>query len=199
MKMLIPYLLGRLMVDDNGNPGLEILVPKTRRAVAKHVHMSANKARRVAHLLPNSTYMQAFAKLSWMPYRACEPILEVLRSAAANVYHNNDHVKSELFVLSAEVTEGPIFKRLQPRARGRGYPIEKSTCYISITLGFYKSYDHAQDFYKDDNMNNIYYQKLYKWMTKKKNKSKHTPFMPQTEQIILHAKKYLNKYVWETK
>nr|QYB21033.1 ribosomal protein L22 [Austrocedrus chilensis]BBN66425.1 ribosomal protein L22 [Austrocedrus chilensis] len=146
MKFHISALLARCIEDDNGNQVSELVVPKTIRAVAKHVRMSANKARRVTHLLRNSTYMQALAILSWMPYRACDPILKVLHSAAANAYHNNNHVdKREIVVLSAEVNEGPILKRFRPRARGRGYPIQKSTCHISITLGYYKKYDSDQD------------------------------------------------------
>ena len=104
------------------------------RAVAKHVRMSSNKARRVAHQLRGCTYMEALSILNWMPHRACYPILKVLRSAAANAYHNMNIDKGSLFVLMAEVNEGPIFQRFRPRARGRGYPIQKPTCHISITL-----------------------------------------------------------------
>nr|QYB20766.1 ribosomal protein L22 [Callitris pyramidalis] len=184
IKMLISYLLGKLRIDDNGNPGLEIFIPKTSH-VSKHVDMSVDKARRVAHILPNSTYFQAVAKLSYLPYRACKPILQILRSAAVNLYENNNidfykykknkssHVKksdfSDLFVLSAEVTKGPILKRVQPRARGRGYPIQKSTSFIKITLGFYKRYQRDQDIWKKDYINNSYYKKLHNWMIKKKN------------------------------
>nr|QYB21935.1 ribosomal protein L22 [Papuacedrus papuana] len=149
MKLNISALLARCIEDDNGNLVSELVLPKTIRAVAKHVRMSANKARRVAHLLRNSTYMQALAILNWMPYRACDPILKVLHSAAANAYHNNNVDKRELVVLSAEVNEGPIFKRFRPRARGRGYPIQKSTCHISITLRYYKIYNSDQDHFDD--------------------------------------------------
>lgn len=219
--MLISYLLGKLRLDDNGNPGLEIFIPKTSR-VFKHVDMSVDKARRVAHILPNSTYIQAVAKLSYLPYRACKPILKILRSAALNLYQNNNidfyqnsksHVKksdfSNLFVLSAEVTKGPILKRLQPRARGRGYPIKKSTSFITITLGFYKCYERDQDIWKEDYINNIYYKKLHNWMLKKKkiNHLSHLyrkwglipetemgPVMPKRSIIYYIQKKYSNYY-----
>nr|QYB20978.1 ribosomal protein L22 [Athrotaxis laxifolia]BBN66371.1 ribosomal protein L22 [Athrotaxis laxifolia] len=104
------------------------------RAVAKYVRMSSKKARRVAHQLRGCTYMEALSILNWMPYRACYPILKVLRSAAANAYSNMDIDKGSLFVLMAEVNEGPIFKRFRPRAQGRDYPIQKPTCHITITL-----------------------------------------------------------------
>nr|QYB22781.1 ribosomal protein L22 [Tetraclinis articulata]BBN67026.1 ribosomal protein L22 [Tetraclinis articulata] len=112
------------------------------RAVAKHVRMSSNKARRVVHLLRNSTYIQALAILTFMDYRACEPIFKVLVSAAENACSFMGIHKCYLAVLAAEVNEGPTLKRFRPRARGRGYPIQKSTCHISITL----FYDTSLDF-----------------------------------------------------
>lgn len=104
------------------------------RAVAKHIRMSANKARRVLHQLRGRPYMDALSILNWMPYRACYPILKVLRSAAANADHNMGIDNEKLFVTIAEVNEGTLFKRFRPRARGRGYPIQKPTCHITIAV-----------------------------------------------------------------
>nr|YP_004891511.1 ribosomal protein L22 [Taiwania cryptomerioides]QJE37027.1 ribosomal protein L22 [Taiwania flousiana]BAK86844.1 ribosomal protein L22 [Taiwania cryptomerioides] len=104
------------------------------KAVAKHIRMSSNKALRVARQLRGRPYLDALRILNCMPYRACEPILKVLRSAAANVYENMRLSYKSLFVLRTEVNEGPPFKRFRPRARGRGYRIQKPTCHITIIL-----------------------------------------------------------------
>ena len=42
--------------------------------------------------------------------------------------------KANLLVGRVEVNEGTVFKRVQPRAQGRGYPIQKPTCHITIVL-----------------------------------------------------------------
>nr|YP_009233192.1 ribosomal protein L22 [Torreya fargesii]YP_009673537.1 ribosomal protein L22 [Torreya parvifolia]QGU93395.1 ribosomal protein L22 [Torreya nucifera]QGU93477.1 ribosomal protein L22 [Torreya fargesii var. yunnanensis]QGU93643.1 ribosomal protein L22 [Torreya taxifolia]AMB21106.1 ribosomal protein L22 [Torreya fargesii]QDF43097.1 ribosomal protein L22 [Torreya parvifolia] len=109
--------------------------PSTKtRALAKHIRMSSNKARRVINQIRGRSYKEALIILSWMPYGACYPILKVIRSAAANANHNMGLNEDNLFVSRAEVNEGALFKRFQPRARGRGYPIQKPTCHITIVL-----------------------------------------------------------------
>nr|YP_009371211.1 ribosomal protein L22 [Torreya grandis]YP_010138434.1 ribosomal protein L22 [Torreya fargesii var. yunnanensis]ARR75332.1 ribosomal protein L22 [Torreya grandis]QGU93560.1 ribosomal protein L22 [Torreya californica]QPO90374.1 ribosomal protein L22 [Torreya fargesii var. yunnanensis] len=109
--------------------------PSTKtRALAKHIRMSSNKARRVINQIRGRSYKEALIIVSWMPYGACYPILKVIRSAAANANHNMGLNEDNLFVSRAEVNEGALFKRFQPRARGRGYPIQKPTCHITIVL-----------------------------------------------------------------
>nr|YP_010016840.1 ribosomal protein L22 [Cycas shiwandashanica]QOJ45249.1 ribosomal protein L22 [Cycas shiwandashanica] len=104
------------------------------RALAKHIRMSTHRARRVIDQVRNRSYEQALMILELMPYRACYPILQLISSAAANANHNMGLNKANLFVSRAEVNEGAILKRSQPRAQGRGYPIHKPTCHITIVL-----------------------------------------------------------------
>ena len=58
-------------------------------ATAKYVRMSPRKVRRVLDQIRGRSYREALIILEFMPYRACEPILKVLRSAAANAENNN--------------------------------------------------------------------------------------------------------------
>jgi large subunit ribosomal protein L22 len=104
------------------------------RALAKHIRMSAHKARRVIDQIRGRSYEQALMILEFMPYRACYPILQLISSAAANAGHNLKINKTNLFISEAKVDEGAILKRFQPRAQGRGYPIHKPTCHITIIL-----------------------------------------------------------------
>nr|YP_009113617.1 ribosomal protein L22 [Ceratozamia hildae]AFR13793.1 ribosomal protein L22 [Ceratozamia hildae]BAR93501.1 ribosomal protein L22 [Ceratozamia hildae] len=104
------------------------------RALAKHVRMSAHRARRVINQIRSRSYEQALMILEFMPYRACYPILQLIPSAAANANHNMGLNKANLFVSRAEVNEGAVLKRSRPRAQGRGYPIQKPTCHITIVL-----------------------------------------------------------------
>lgn len=111
------------------NSNLEI------KALKKHIRMSPHKVRRVVNQIRGRSYEQALMILEFMPYRACNPILKLLSSAAANANHNFGLNKSDLFINGIQVDKGSILKRLQPRAQGRGYPIHKPTCHVTIVMG----------------------------------------------------------------
>ena len=55
-------------------------------------------------------------------------------SAAANAENNLDMAKSDLYVAEAYANQGPVLKRIQPRAKGRAYRILKRTSHITIVL-----------------------------------------------------------------
>ena len=104
------------------------------RALAKHIHMSSYKARRVINQIRGLSYEQALMILEFMPYRACYPILQLISSAAANASNNLKINKANLIISEAQVNKGAVLKRFQPRAQGRGYPIQKPTCHITIIV-----------------------------------------------------------------
>lgn len=104
------------------------------RALAKHIRMSAHKARRVVNQIRGHSYEQALMILEFMPYRACYPILQLISSAAANASHNLNITRANLIISEAKVDEGAVLKRFQPRAQGRGYPIHRPTCHITIIV-----------------------------------------------------------------
>nr|UNZ11332.1 ribosomal protein L22 [Hippophae rhamnoides subsp. rhamnoides] len=103
-------------------------------ALSQHIKMSANKARRVIDQIRGRSYEETLMILELMPYRACYPILKLVYSAAANAKHNMGFNETTLIISKAEVNEGTTVKKLKPRARGRGYPIKRSTCHITIIL-----------------------------------------------------------------
>ena len=72
--------------------------------------------------------------LEFMPYRACDPILKVLRSAAANAEHNAGLDRITLVVSQAFADGGPSLRRYRPRAQGRAYQIRKPTCHITVAV-----------------------------------------------------------------
>nr|YP_009458912.1 ribosomal protein L22 [Elaeagnus mollis]ATD86143.1 ribosomal protein L22 [Elaeagnus mollis]QGA73761.1 ribosomal protein L22 [Elaeagnus mollis] len=103
-------------------------------ALSLHIKMSANKARRVIDQIRGRSYEETLMILELMPYRACYPILKLVYSAAANAKHNMGFNEATLIISKAEVNEGTTVKKFKPRARGRGYPIKRSTCHITIIL-----------------------------------------------------------------
>ncbi|CAG9466001.1 unnamed protein product [Pedinophyceae sp. YPF-701] len=103
-------------------------------AVLRYVRGSPNKVRRVLDTIRGKSYEEALMILEYMPYRACEPVLKCLVSAAANAKNNNDMKKSSLYVSTCYCDEGPVMKRFQPRSRGRGFPIRKRVSHITVKV-----------------------------------------------------------------
>nr|YP_010330716.1 ribosomal protein L22 [Pilea dolichocarpa]UNY33855.1 ribosomal protein L22 [Pilea dolichocarpa] len=102
--------------------------------IAQYIYMSAHKARRVIDQIRGRSYAETLMILELMPYRACYPILKLVYSAAANGNHNMRFNEASLIISQVQVTEGNTVKKLKPRARGRGYPIKRTTCHITIVL-----------------------------------------------------------------
>lgn len=104
------------------------------KAIARYVRMSPRKVRRVLDQIRGRTYAEALILLEFMPYRACDPVLKVLRSAVANAEHNEGLDRTSLVVSTAYADQGPVLKRFRPRAQGRAYQIRKPTCHITVAV-----------------------------------------------------------------
>jgi large subunit ribosomal protein L22 len=104
------------------------------KAIARYIRMSPYKVRRVLDQIRGLSYREALIILEFMPYRACEPVLKVLRSAAANAEHNEGLDRADLVITKAYADQGPVLKRFQPRAQGRAYQIRKPTCHITVAV-----------------------------------------------------------------
>nr|QFQ51863.1 ribosomal protein L22 [Sedum plumbizincicola] len=103
-------------------------------ALGQHISMSAHKARKVVDQIRGRSYEETLMILELVPYRACYPIFKLVYSAAANASHNKNFKKGNLIISKVEVNEGTTVKKLKPRARGRGYPIKRPSCHITIVL-----------------------------------------------------------------
>jgi|TARA_B110000503_G_scaffold128421_1_gene199423 large subunit ribosomal protein L22 len=104
------------------------------RAVSKYIRMSPSKIRRVLKQIQGKPYKEALLILEYMPYASCEPIIKVLRSAAANAKNNFGFDETKLSIKSAFADQGPVMKRFRPRAQGRAYRILKATSHITIIV-----------------------------------------------------------------
>ena len=104
------------------------------RAVARHVRISPNKARRVVNLVRGLPAKEALTVLQFAPQGASEQVYKVLASAIANAENNERLDPDALLVSEAFVDEGPTLKRFRPRAQGRAYRIRKRTCHITIAV-----------------------------------------------------------------
>jgi len=108
--------------------------PNEVKAIARYIRMSPHKVRRVLDQIRGRSYREALIILEFMPYRACEPITKLLRSAAANAEHNAGYDRATLIISQAFADGGPTLRRYRPRAQGRAYQIRKPTCHITIAV-----------------------------------------------------------------
>ena len=104
------------------------------RAIARYIRMSPYKVRRVLDQIRGRSYREALIILEFMPYKAGEPILKVLRSAVANAENNEGLDPETLVVSQAYADGGPSLRRYRPRAQGRAYQIRKPTCHITVMV-----------------------------------------------------------------
>jgi large subunit ribosomal protein L22 len=104
------------------------------KAIARYIRMSPHKVRRVLDQIRGRSYREALIILEFMPYRSCDPILKVLRSAVANAEHNAGMDPATLVISQAFADQGPSLKRFRPRAQGRAYQIRKPTCHITVAV-----------------------------------------------------------------
>lgn len=104
------------------------------KAIARYIRMSPFKVRRVLDQIRGRSYRDALIILEFMPYRACEPVLKVLRSAVANAEHNAGLNPASLVITKAYADMGPSLRRYRPRAQGRAYQIRKPTCHITVAV-----------------------------------------------------------------
>lgn len=104
------------------------------QAVSKYVRMAPNKIRRILRQIQGKSYEEALMLLTFMPHASCEPIIKVLRSAAANAKNNAGFNEADLTITKASADQGPVMKRIRPRAQGRAYRILKHTSHITIVV-----------------------------------------------------------------
>lgn len=107
---------------------------KRPRAVAKYIRISPDKVRIVLDIIRGKKYTDAVAILNNTPKAACEVLIKLINSAAANAENNLNMSKNDLYVAECFADGGPILKRVQPRAKGRAYRINKRTSHITVIL-----------------------------------------------------------------
>lgn len=104
-------------------------------AVLRGVRLSAQKGRLVADMVRGKPVGQALNILAFCPKKGAVIIRKVLESAIANAEHNEGADIDTLKVAAICVDKGASLKRFTARAKGRGAPIEKQTCHVTVTVG----------------------------------------------------------------
>ncbi len=108
---------------------------KEVKAFARYIHVSPRKLRLVADLIRKSRVDEALEQLKFSSKKAAQPLTKVINSAIANAVHNFDLNRDDLVVKSIMIDGGPVIKKMEPRAQGRGFIERKRTSHISVFLG----------------------------------------------------------------
>ena len=109
---------------------------KDTRPSAKlsYARVSVQKACFVLDAIRGKDVNTAIGILTYNPRYASAVVKKLLESAVANAENNNQMSRDNLYVAECYAGEGPIMKRVHPRAQGRAYRIEKRMCHITIVL-----------------------------------------------------------------
>lgn len=104
------------------------------QAVLKFVRLSPQKGRLVADLVRGRKVDEALNILKFSQQRAAGIVRKVLESAIANAENNDGADVDELRVAEIFVDQGPVMKRIQPRAKGRADRVSKRTSHVTVRV-----------------------------------------------------------------
>ncbi len=96
--------------------------------------ISGFKVRLIADQIRGKQVGEALEILKFSKKASAKNVKKLLDSAIANAEHNKGLDVDNLFISRITVDEALLFKRIQPRARGRADRIQKRNCHVNITL-----------------------------------------------------------------
>lgn len=104
------------------------------KAIARYVRLTPRKARLVADLIRGKSALEALEILTFTNKKAAVIIKKTLDSAIKNASNNHEMDEEKLYVSKITVDEGPVLKRLKPRAMGRADIIRKKTSHVTVVV-----------------------------------------------------------------
>lgn len=103
-------------------------------ATLSYARVSVQKACFVLDAIRGKDIQTALGIVTYNPRYASSLVKKLLESAAANAENNNGMNPENLYVEECYANQGPIMKRIHPRAQGRAYRIEKRMSHITVVL-----------------------------------------------------------------
>ncbi|WP_229051878.1 50S ribosomal protein L22 [Aeromicrobium sp. Leaf350] len=103
-------------------------------AVARHVRVTAQKARRIGDLIRGASVEDARNTLAFAPQAVAENFSKLLESAVANAETTEGLDAADLVISVVTVDEGPTMKRWRPRAKGAANRILKRTSHLTVVV-----------------------------------------------------------------
>jgi large subunit ribosomal protein L22 len=103
-------------------------------ATSKYIRISPTKVDVIISKIRGKSYKEALQILKYLPQKAGAVVWQNLYSAVSNATNNFDLEKENLIISEAFVNQGPILKRMRPRAQGRAFAIQKKMSHITIRV-----------------------------------------------------------------
>ena len=110
---------------------------------AKHrfADVAPRKMRPLASMIRGMNVDEAIEALKFLPNRGARLIEAVVKSAVGNAEDQGARNIEDLVVQEVRIDGGPMFKRIQPRARGTAFGIKRRLAHIIVTVVDQESLD----------------------------------------------------------
>ena len=109
-------------------------VDKRPSAKLSNARVSSRKAGFVLDAIRGKDINTAIGIVTYSPRFASKLIKKLLLSAVANAKNNNQMAEDKLYVAECFAGNATTYKRMHPRAQGRGYSILKRNSHITVIL-----------------------------------------------------------------
>ncbi|OHB81486.1 MAG: 50S ribosomal protein L22 [Planctomycetes bacterium RBG_16_64_12] len=103
-------------------------------AVHRFARISPRKVRPLADLVRGKQADEALDILRYHPNRGARMLEKVIRSAMANAEDRRATNLARLTVVEVCVDQGPMFRRLHPKARGMAAILKRRMSHIRVAL-----------------------------------------------------------------
>jgi len=107
---------------------------KRPSAKLSYARIPVQKACFVLDAIRGKDVETALGILAYNPRYASGVIEKLVKSAVANAENNNNMSADKLYIAECYASNGPIMKRIHPRAQGRAYRIFKRMSHITVVL-----------------------------------------------------------------
>ena len=107
---------------------------QTVSATSKYIRISPSKVNLIIKKIRGKSYKEALQILKYLTQKAGAIVWQTLYSAVSNATNNFDLEKDKLVISEAYVNQGPILKRMRPRAKGRAFGIQKKMAHLTIKV-----------------------------------------------------------------
>lgn len=104
------------------------------RAYLRFLPISAQKVRLIVDLVRGKNANDALDLLRFVPNRAAQPVLKLLKSAVANAEENFGVSRDDLYVATIFADEAPTRKWRRFGARGRFKPVLRRSSHVTVIL-----------------------------------------------------------------
>ena len=104
------------------------------KASVRNIRISPKKLNVIAYIVRGMSAKEALDTLRFMPKKGANIVYDVVKSAVHNAEHNDSQKLEDLRVASISVTQGLVYRRINPISRGRAHRILKRTSNVDLTL-----------------------------------------------------------------